>query len=69
MAHVETFDWDERTWDCSCGEEDQSTGGAFWNVDELTCITCGAVFDLELDGDTEGGFYKTSREATNARTE
>lgn len=63
MAHMDHIDHDARTWDCSCGEEDQPWGVDFWDWDEATCRACGARFDLELDGGTAEGFSRTARES------
>ena len=63
MAHAE-LDFDDHTWDCSCGVADQHLQD-FWDADELTCAGCGAVFDLELDGGTEEGFRRTPVEVAS----
>ncbi len=57
MAHMTDTDWEDGTWDCSCGQENQELEGSFWEWDEATCSGCGAAFDLMLDGGTEEGFY------------
>lgn len=60
MARVVVLAWepgDEGIWACSCDEEDQPTGATFWDAKTLTCRGCGAVFDLLLAEDIDGGYF------------